>query len=86
MRLRFSNTKLGMIFKILRVGEALLVELDGLLDKTTVQWWGVVWWQSAGMVQASVGQQLIKGNIFTRFYEFFFVSDGIDFPFRWCNS
>ena len=37
MRLRFSNTKLGMIFKILRVGEALLVELDGLLDKTTFQ-------------------------------------------------
>ena len=37
MMLRFSNTKSSMLFKILSVGEAQRVELDKLLDKTTVQ-------------------------------------------------
>ncbi len=37
MILRFSNTKLSMLFKILSVGEAPRVQLDKLLDKTTVQ-------------------------------------------------
>ena len=37
MMLRFSNTKSSMLFKILSVGKAPLVELDKLLDKTTVQ-------------------------------------------------
>jgi len=37
MMLRFSNTKLSMLFKILSAGEAPRVELDELLDRTTVQ-------------------------------------------------
>ena len=37
MMLRFSNTKSSMLFKILSVGKAPRVELDKLLDKTTVQ-------------------------------------------------
>ena len=37
MMLRFSNTKLSILFKILSLGEAPRVELDTLLDKTTVQ-------------------------------------------------
>jgi hypothetical protein len=37
LMLRFCNTKSSMLFKILRVGEAPRVELDKLLDKTTVQ-------------------------------------------------
>ena len=37
MMLRFSNTKSSMLFKILSVGEVLRIELDKLLDKTTVQ-------------------------------------------------
>jgi hypothetical protein len=37
MMLRFSNTKSSMLFKILSVDEAPRVELDKLLDKTTVQ-------------------------------------------------
>jgi hypothetical protein len=37
MMLRFSNTKSSMLFKILSGGKAPLVELDKLLDKTTVQ-------------------------------------------------
>ena len=37
MMLRFSNTKSSMLFKILSVGEAPRIELDKLLDKTTVQ-------------------------------------------------
>ncbi len=37
MMLRFSNTKSSMLFKILSVGEAPWIELDKLLDKTTVQ-------------------------------------------------
>ena len=35
--LRFSNTKSSMLFKILSVGKVPRVELDELLDKTTVQ-------------------------------------------------
>ena len=37
MMLRLSNTKSSMLFKILSVGEAPQVELDKLIDKTTVQ-------------------------------------------------
>jgi hypothetical protein len=37
--IRFSNTKLGMLFKILSVGEAPWVKSDELLDNTTVQKW-----------------------------------------------
>ena len=37
MMLRFSNTKSSMLFKILSAGEAPRVELDELLDRTTVQ-------------------------------------------------
>jgi hypothetical protein len=37
MMLRLSNTKSSMLFKILSVGEAPRVELDKLIDKTTVQ-------------------------------------------------
>jgi hypothetical protein len=37
MMLRFSNTKSSMLFKILSVGEVPRIELDKLLDKTTVQ-------------------------------------------------
>jgi hypothetical protein len=37
MMLRFSNTKSSMLFKILIVDEAPRVELDKLLDKTTVK-------------------------------------------------
>mgnify|MGYP000447019633 CR=1 FL=1 len=37
MMLSFSNTKSSMLFKILSVGEAPRVELDKLIDKTTVQ-------------------------------------------------
>ena len=35
--LRFSNTKSIMLYNLLSVGEAPWVELDKLLDKTTVQ-------------------------------------------------
>jgi hypothetical protein len=37
MMKKFSNTKSSMLFKILRAGEASRLELDKLLDKTTVQ-------------------------------------------------
>ena len=37
MILRFSNTKLSMLYNILNAGVALRVILDELLDKTTVQ-------------------------------------------------
>ena len=37
MMLRFSNTKLSMLYNLLSVGKAPWVELDKLFDKTTVQ-------------------------------------------------
>ncbi len=37
MMLRFSNTKLSMLYNLLSAGVALWVILDELLDKTTVQ-------------------------------------------------
>ena len=37
--LRFSNTKLSMLYSLLSAGVALRVILDELLDKTTVQGW-----------------------------------------------
>ena len=42
MMLRLSNTKSSMLFKILSVGEAPRVELDKLIDKTTVQGLSVI--------------------------------------------
>ncbi len=35
--LRFSNTKSSMLYNLLSVGEVPRVELDKLLDKTTIQ-------------------------------------------------
>ena len=37
MMLRLSNTKSSMLFKVLSVGKEPRVELDKLIDKTTVQ-------------------------------------------------
>ena len=37
MMLRLSNSKSSMLFKILSVGETPRVEVDELLDKTTIQ-------------------------------------------------
>jgi hypothetical protein len=37
MMLRFSNTKLGMLYNLLSVGKELWVILDELLDKIRVQ-------------------------------------------------
>jgi hypothetical protein len=37
MMLRFSNTKLSMLYNLIRLDEAWCFILDELLDKTTVQ-------------------------------------------------
>ncbi len=37
LMLRFSNTKLSMLYKLFSAGVVLRVILDELLDKTTVQ-------------------------------------------------
>ncbi len=47
MMLRFSNTKLSMLYNLLIAGVALWVILDELLDKTTVQVQSAEWWRSA---------------------------------------
>jgi hypothetical protein len=39
MMLRFSNIKSSMLYNLLRVGVALWVILDELLDKKTFQGW-----------------------------------------------
>jgi hypothetical protein len=39
MMLRFHNTKLSMLYNLLKVDKALCFILDKLLDKTTVQGW-----------------------------------------------
>jgi hypothetical protein len=42
MMLRFYNTKLSMLYNLLRLDKARCFILDELLDKTTVQRWSAV--------------------------------------------